>query len=110
MPRKTKASPEVKVQIVESYLRGEIGIKSAAAKLAVVTSTIEQWVALYRSEGPNTFVQAKRNRCYPPELKEAAVRDYLSGKGSLLSICPKYCIRSTMALQKWISECHSGPL
>ena len=46
MPRKTKASPEDKVQIVEAYLRGEIGIKSAAAKLAVVTSTIELWVAL----------------------------------------------------------------
>ena len=26
MPRKTKASPEDKVQIVEAYLRGEIGI------------------------------------------------------------------------------------
>ena len=102
MPRKTKASPEDKVQIVEAYLRGEIGIKSAAAKLAVVTSTIELWVALYRAEGPNAFIQAKRNRCYPPEVKEAAVREYLSGKDSMLGICQKYCIRSTMALQKWI--------
>lgn len=37
MSRKTKTSPEDKVQIVEAYLRGEIGIKSATAKLAVVT-------------------------------------------------------------------------
>ena len=84
MPRKTKASPEDKVQIVEAYLRGEIGIKSAAAKLAVVTSTIELWVALYRAEGPNAFIQAKRNRCYPPEVKEAAVREYLSGKDTTI--------------------------
>ena len=100
MPRKTKASPEDKVQIVEAYLRGEIGIKSAAAKLAVVTSTIELWVALYRAEGPNAFIQAKRNRCYPPEVKEAAVREYLFGKDSMLGICQKYCIRSTMRLQE----------
>lgn len=33
MPRKTKASAEEKVQIVEAYLWGEMGLKSAAAKI-----------------------------------------------------------------------------
>ena len=33
MPRKTKASAEEKAQIVEAYLRGEMGLKSAAAKI-----------------------------------------------------------------------------
>ena len=102
MPRKTKASPEEKAQIVEAYLRGEMGLKSAAAKLSVVISTIELWIALYRAEGSNAFVQSKRNRCYPPEVKEAAVKEYLFGKDSILSICQKYCIRSTRSLQKWI--------
>lgn len=64
MPRKAKASAEEKVQIVEAYLRGEMGLKSAAAKLSVVISTMELWIALYRAEGSNAFVQAKRNRCY----------------------------------------------
>ena len=41
MPRKAKASAEEKVQIVEAYLRGEMGLKSAAAKLSVVISTME---------------------------------------------------------------------
>ena len=41
MPRKTKASAEEKAQIVEAYLRGEMGLKSAAAKLSVVISTME---------------------------------------------------------------------
>ena len=102
MPRKTKASAEEKVQIVEAYLRGEIGLKSAAAKLSVVISTMELWIALYRAEGSNAFVQAKRNRCYPPEVKEAATKEYLFGKDSILSICQKYCIRSTRSLQQWI--------
>ena len=91
MPRKTKASPEEKAQIVEAYLRGEMGLKSAAAKLSVVISTIELWIALYRAEGSNAFVQSKRNRCYPPEVKEAAVKEYLFGKDSILSICQRYC-------------------
>ena len=84
MPRKTKASPEEKAQIVEAYLRGEMGLKSAAAKLSVVISTIELWIALYRAEGSNAFVQAKRNRYYSPEVKEAAVKEYLFGKDSIL--------------------------
>ena len=105
MPRKAKASAEEKVQIVEAYLRGEMGLKSAAAKLSVVISTMELWIALYRAEGSNAFVQAKRNRCYPPEVKEAATKEYLFGKDSILSICQKYCIRSTRSLQQWIGYC-----
>lgn len=80
MPRKTKASAEEKAQIVEAYLRGEMGLKSAAAKLSVVISTMELWIALYRAEGSNAFVQAKRNRCYPPEVKEAAAKEYFLEK------------------------------
>ena len=107
MPRKTKASAEEKAQIVEAYLRGEMGLKSAAAKLSVVISTMELWIALYRAEGSNAFVQAKRNRCYPPEVKEAATKEYLFGKDSILSICQKYCIRSTRSLQQWIKVYHA---
>lgn len=107
MPRKAKASAEEKVQIVEAYLRGEMGLKSAAAKLSVVISTMELWIALYRAEGSNAFVQAKRNRCYPPEVKEAATKEYLFGKDSILSICQKYCIRSTRSLQQWIKVYHA---
>ena len=107
MPRKTKASAEEKVQIVEAYLRGEMGLKSAAAKLSVVISTMELWIALYRAEGSNAFVQAKKNRCYPPEVKEAATKEYLFGKDSILSICQKYCIRSTRSLQQWIKVYHA---
>lgn len=55
MPRKAKASAEEKVQIVEAYLRGEMGLKSAAAKLSVVISTMELWIALYRAEGSNAL-------------------------------------------------------
>ena len=90
MPIKAKTSPEEKVQIVEACLGGEIGQKSAAIKLGVNKATIQQWISRYRSEGPSAFIQTGKNRHYTPEVKEAAVRDYLSGKGSLLDICQKY--------------------
>lgn len=38
MPRKTKASAEEKTQNIEAYLRGQMELKSAAAKLSVVIS------------------------------------------------------------------------
>lgn len=64
-------------------------------------------ILAYRAEGSNAFVQAKRNRCYPPEVKEAATKEYLFGKDSILSICQKYCIRSTRSLQQWIKVYHA---
>lgn len=42
------------------------------------------------------------NRRYAPAVKEAAVKDYLSGRGGLRKICKIYKIRSTGQLRAWI--------
>jgi len=45
---------------------------------------------------------SSHNRSYSSTLKEQAVLDYLSGRGSLHDICEKYKIRSLHQLQDWI--------
>ena len=55
MSRKSKIDPVLKVQLVEQYLRGEIGI-SEAGRLAGLsgngTDSFRKWVIIYQNEGP----------------------------------------------------------
>ena len=51
--------------------------------------------------------KSHKNKVYSTELKLQAVRDYLSGKGSLRAICKKYEITSDCRLREWIS-CYNG--
>ena len=43
-----------------------------------------------------------KNKYYCLEVKNSAVNDYISGKGSLYDICSKYNISSHSVLQGWI--------
>ncbi len=87
MSRKSKIDPALKVDLVERYLRGEIGA-SEAARMAGLTrkTTINDWVILYRNEGPVGLLDHPHNKSYSKELKLAAVTGYLNGEGSLSNI------------------------
>ena len=49
----------------------------------------------------------RKQKKYSSELKLLAVQDYLSGKGSLRSICKKYGVVNKKQLQNWLS-CYNG--
>jgi transposase-like protein len=46
--------------------------------------------------------KSHKNKKYSKELKQQAVQDYLSGKGSQRGICSKYGIRDAKTLRDWI--------
>ena len=50
---------------------------------------------------------ARKLRKYSPELKQQAVQDYLTGKGSLRQLCRQYEIKDKKQLRNWIS-CYNG--
>ena len=102
MPQEQKLKPEEKVEIVRRYLKGEIGINEASRKMSVNKETIRQWIANYEVEGVEAFLSNKRKRNYDAELKEKAVREYLSGGSSLLAVSKKYGLHSTCQLRDWI--------
>jgi len=107
MSRKSKIDPALKVQLVEQYLRGEIGIREAARLAGLSgsgTDSFRKWVNIYKNEGPNGLLDQAHNRHYPLELKLHAVNDYLHGEGSLLEIMSRYGVRSKKALQDWIKQ------
>ena len=102
MSKQKKIKAEDKIRIAKAYKQGNISLLEGARQIGVHHTTIENWVRLYETEGVLAFLPGTKNRRYDPKLKEAAVRDYLSGRGSIRSICKKYKIRDTKQLRTWI--------
>ena len=107
MCKRERITSEEKIRIVKAYIQGRIGLSEAAKQKGVHRTVIDDWVRQYETEGAQAFLPRKGNRQYAPVLKEAAVRDYLSGKGSIRTICRKHKIRDTKQLRTWI-KVYSG--
>jgi len=102
MPHKGKITVEEKVKTVETYLSGKIGFTSAYTSAGVTKATLRRWLSRYRTDGAAGFLPQKRNRRYTKETKIAAVKDYLSGQGSMHDICERYGIRHSRQLGNWV--------
>lgn len=102
MSRRKRIEAEEKIRIAKACVSGTTSLNAAAGQLGVHQSVVDDWVRLYQTEGIAAFLQRAGHRHYDPVLKEAAVKDYLSGKGSLRDICRKYKIRDKKELRTWI--------
>ena len=98
--RKAKFDTDTIVNAVMDYLTGNFSKEAIARRLGVGWSSVDRWIANYQSMGESAF-NSNSNQHYSKELKEQAVKDYLSGKGSLLEICKKHKIKSTRQLCNW---------
>ena len=102
MSKRKRIKAEEKIRIAKACICGTVSINAAAEQLGVHPSVVDDWVRLYQTEGVESFLPRKENRRYDPALKEAAVKDYLSGRDSIRGICKIYKIRSTRQLRDWI--------
>ena len=62
MSRKNKIDPALKVELVEKYLRDEIGLYEAArlAGMSGKTATpVRRWINIYQNEGPSGLLNQK---------------------------------------------------
>jgi len=107
MSKRKEIEPSLKVRLVESYLKSEIGLREAARQAGLAgngTESFRKWVNIYKNEGPAGLLQQKRYKKYPLAVKLAAVNDYLDGKGSQQDIAVRYGLRSKHQLQNWLKE------
>jgi transposase-like protein len=103
---RNKYTPEEKILIVKKVIEGKHSINSLATSYSLSYTTLKEWVRNYQSIGSDAFYTIGwANRTI--EEKEAAVLDYISGKGSLSDICKKYKISDTKALRRWILKYNS---
>ena len=102
MPKEGKISFAEKRKLVLACISKEMGVCEAARIAGVDHSAIRRWVKQYEAEDVDGLLPHTRDRVYSAELKTEAVLAYLRGKGSLLTICKEYKIRSTTQLRNWI--------
>jgi len=84
-------------------------IREAARRSGVSPSTIQKWISHYKAEGETGLQDGTKNqRSYSEEIKQKAVKDYVSGAGSLLTVASRYNIRSESLLLRWVKayNCH----
>ena len=108
MSRREKISPEQKAECAKTCAEGRMSACEAGRRLGVDSALVYEWVVRYKAQGALAFQKQEHYTVYSAELKESAVRDYLSGKGSLREISAKYGLRSTRQLRKWIKVYNSG--
>ena len=87
---KNKVSYEKKVEIVRDYLDGRVGYKESIQRANNSAASFRHWVHLYKGNGAAGLLPNSRNKVYPEDTKWKAVQEYLSGHGSLESVCEKY--------------------
>ena len=107
MPRE-KVTAEERIEAAKACVEGRMSQAEAARKLGVGESRIREWVVRYKAGGALAFKEEEHNTVYTEELKAAAVREYLDGKGSLNEIAAKYGLRSSRQLYDWIKVYNSG--
>lgn len=106
MGRKSKYTIEQKIEAVLDYKTGKRGVRQICHDLKLCKSgkALYRWVSLYEEYGEIGFLPKRRNKAYSKELKEKAINDYLSGKGSYKDIIRKYEISSDSILVGWVSK------
>lgn len=97
--RRERSTFEERVEAVKEYLSGQNSLKSLAKKYGVGETSIRGWIRLYECFGEEGISYSSKYKGYSRELKEAAVKDYLQGKGSQAEICKKYKICSQKQLR-----------
>ena len=103
-----KFTVEERIEVARVCAEGKLSHSEAARRLGVSRPRITEWVARYKVGGALAFKEQEHNTVYTEEVKAAAVREYLEGKGSLQEISAKYGMRSTKQLRNWIKVYNSG--
>lgn len=95
-----RIAAEEKLALTLACMTGQLRISEAARRAEVHVSNVYRWMSRYRAEGEAAFQGGRRE--YTEEVKRQAVEEYLSGKGSLLSVSEKYKISSPPLVLEWI--------
>lgn len=97
--------PEVKLEAVKAYLKGEGSLKEISQRFSLRDSSIlRRWLAQYENEGENAFLADRKRADYAPELKLQAVTAYRNGEGSQQKICKRFGIRGVAQLRVWLAQ------
>lgn len=101
---RAKIDYEEKVRIVQEYQSGKVGFRDSVKAANNSKRSFRQWIAQYKVGGATALLPRSKNTIYAPELKMAATKAYLAGKGSLENVCRNFQINDINRLRGWIKE------
>ena len=102
MERKSKFSPEIKLECVQQYISG-VGSAELCKQYNILDSkTITKWVGIYRRDGAAGLITPSVNKKYSSELKQKVIAEYRSGQASLSQLCLKYHISAVSVIRRWL--------
>ncbi|WP_353892236.1 helix-turn-helix domain-containing protein [Proteinivorax hydrogeniformans] len=104
MSSKTKYNAEEKYLIIEEYLSGSSNKSMVAYKYGLNRGTIFDWLDKFEKHGLDGLVDCKTRASYSKNLKENAIKDYLTGQYTLRHVTEKYGISDHSVLRKWIKK------
>lgn len=107
MSRKDKYTTEEKHSILMEYYDGTQSISSIISTYGIAKTTFKDWRYKYERYGINGLKESHRCKKYSKELKEQAVRDFLSGQYSQNEIVKKHEISDRSVLRNWINKYNS---
>jgi len=98
---------EYKYKVLMAYKDGDYTIKELCLRYQITKYTFYNWLEKFEKNGINGLRDSNTWKPYSKGLKEAAIRDYLSGKYSKNEIVRKYEISSRSVLSRWIKKYNS---
>ncbi|WP_077620803.1 helix-turn-helix domain-containing protein [Bacillus sinesaloumensis] len=100
-------SLEFKYEVLRSYENKDYTIKELCSKYQISKTSLKEWIEDFEKYGTEGLKRSKSWKPYSKELKEAAVREYLSGDFSQYEIVKRYEISSRSLLRQWINKYNS---
>ena len=104
MAFKHKFSHEEKIRMLSEYLDGTYGFKEVCRRYNINRNSLKNWKRLYETFGWSGLKTGSKASHYSKEVKELAVRDYLSQTLTVPEILKKYQIRSGTQLKRWTKK------
>lgn len=108
MGRKNKYSKELKLKVVNEYIKGMKSLGNIAYELGCCKETVRGWVMMYKECGEEVFNDKPHNKSYTKEFKETVVKEYFEGKESIPDLRVKYKILGYDTLRRWILKYNNG--
>jgi len=108
MGRKSRFTPEQKIQAVRDYLDGKKSAIDIAHDIGLKTSyPLYKWRDKYLKYGEEAFFEKKHNNAYSKEFKEMVVREYNQGDLSSDELALKYNIPARGTVSSWVKRYNS---
>lgn len=101
-----KYTDEIKLQVINQYLNGQLGYHRLAAQVGVPAPVIRRWVAAYRLHGDASF--DRRQEQYSPETKLSVLRHMWDNGLSINQTAAVFNIPNPASIRGWVKRYSQG--